>query len=64
MRQEDSDTDDDGSWKEVVKEAADEEMRADEMLGMPLVISGAHVFRIPCLAKNLCGFKWEEFRDL
>ena len=63
LRQEDSDTDDDGSWKEAVKEANDEEMRADEMLGMPLVIWG-HMYPHAVSRKKLYGFMWEEFWDL
>ena len=43
LLQEDADTDDDGTWKEVVKEAAAEDRLADEMLGMPSVING-HVY--------------------
>ena len=40
LLQEDADTDDDGTWKEVVKEAAAEDRLADEMRGMPSVING------------------------
>ena len=57
LRQEDSDTDDDGSWKEAVKEANDEEMRADEMLGLPLVIWG-HMYPHTAYREELYGFTW------
>ena len=60
LRPEDSDTDDDGSWKEVVKEAIDEEMRADEMLGLPLVIWG-HMYPHIAYRKKLYGFTWARY---